>query len=113
MTRTLPTPSSVAIAAPAPHRSLSRFKAPLDELARSSSALEAASAVLPRNERPHIDGFPARAGVLDRGYEGVLGAPPAQRPRPFELVFETPQAAPEFLQEVFNRAEANPATRLG
>ena len=62
-------------------------------------ALEAASAVLPRNERPHIDGFPARAGILHRGYEGVLGAPPTQRPRPFELVFETPQAAPQFLQE--------------
>ena len=62
-------------------------------------ALRAASAVLPLNQRPRIDGFPARRGVLDRGYDGVLGAPPAQRPRPFEIILESPQAAPQLVQE--------------
>ncbi len=29
-----------------------------------------------------------------RGYEGILSAPPGQKPWPFEIVFETPHLAP-------------------
>ena len=62
-------------------------------------ALREAAAVLPVNEGPHIDGFHAREGIIRSGYDGVLSAPPEQRPRPFDLIFETPQLAPQYLQE--------------
>ncbi len=62
-------------------------------------ALRAAELFLPRNEQPVIDGFEAEKGIIQAGYKGVLGAPPRIRPRPFELVFETPQLAPAALQE--------------
>lgn len=61
-------------------------------------ALAAANEILPRNHDPLIDGFPARNGVIRQGYKGILGAPPEARPRPFEIVFETPQAAPHYAQ---------------
>jgi hypothetical protein len=57
-------------------------------------ALRAAEKHLPRNRHPEIDGFPATEGIIDRGYSGILGAPPPYHPRPFEIVFETPQLAP-------------------
>lgn len=62
-------------------------------------ALNAAAAILPRNLDEVIDGFEARNGIIRQGYPGVLGAPPNVRPRPFEIILETPQAAPQYQQE--------------
>ncbi len=62
-------------------------------------ALRAASDFLPRNQAEQIDGFRARNGVIRKGYEGVLSAPPKMRPRPFEITLETPQTAPNYLKE--------------
>ncbi len=62
-------------------------------------ALAAAEKFLPRNTLPVIDGFPARRGVISDCYEGVLSAPPKIRPRPFELILETPAAPPEYLKQ--------------
>jgi murein peptide amidase A len=62
-------------------------------------ALKAAGEVLPINSQKVIDGFPARNGIITRGYTGVLSAPPRVQPRPFELVLETPALAPQFHQE--------------
>lgn len=61
-------------------------------------ALLAAAEVLPRNDLPTIDGFNAQNGIIRRGYHGILSAPPSIRPRPFEIVLETPQTAPQYLQ---------------
>jgi len=61
-------------------------------------ALAAANEILPRNIDSIIDGFNAENGVIRQGYQGVLSAPPKVRPHPFEIVFETPQAAPQFAQ---------------
>ena len=63
-------------------------------------ALAAAEKFLPRNERPVIDGFAARNGVIFDGYEGILSAPPKVRPRPFEIILETPATPPEYLKEL-------------
>jgi hypothetical protein len=57
-------------------------------------ALEAASRHLPRNFDRSIDNFQANMGIIEQGYTGILGAPPTQKPKPFEIVFETPHAAP-------------------
>jgi len=57
-------------------------------------ALQAASEFLPRNERHVIDGFLASHGIIKEGYLGILSAPPEQRPRALEIVFETPALAP-------------------
>jgi murein peptide amidase A len=57
-------------------------------------ALARASSVLPRNFDKSIDNFQANEGIIEAGYPGVLSAPPAQHPRPLEIVFETPQLAP-------------------
>lgn len=57
-------------------------------------ALAAAEHLLPRNHAPVIDGFPAERGIIREGYRGVLSAPPEQRPRALEIVFETPGLAP-------------------
>lgn len=62
-------------------------------------ALRAAERFLPRNSNGIIDGFDARAGIIHDGYEGVLGAPPAARPRPFEITLETPSDAEEHRKE--------------
>ncbi len=56
-------------------------------------ALEAASRFLPIDTRAIIDGFPARAGLICDCFSGVLSAPPEQRPKPFDLIFETPAQA--------------------
>ncbi|HEY4952031.1 MAG TPA: succinylglutamate desuccinylase/aspartoacylase family protein [Verrucomicrobiae bacterium] len=63
-------------------------------------ALRAAEKFLPRDARPVIDGFPARNGVIYHAYDGILTAPPKVRPRPFEIILETPVAPPEYLKEL-------------
>jgi hypothetical protein len=63
-------------------------------------ALAAAEKFLPRNEQPVIDGFNARRGVIRDGYEGILSAPPKTRPRPFEMILETPATPPSYLKEL-------------
>lgn len=62
-------------------------------------ALRAAEKLLPRDERPIIDGFAARHGVIYETFEGILTAPPKVRPRPFEIILETPQSPPAYLKE--------------
>lgn len=62
-------------------------------------ALAAASLFLPRNQGEVIDGFRARDGIIRDQFNGILRAPPGIRPRPFEVILETPQAAPQYLQE--------------
>jgi len=62
-------------------------------------ALQAAEKFLPRDERPMIDGFQARNGVIHDAYDGMLSAPPKVRPRPFEIILETPEAPPAYLKE--------------
>lgn len=57
-------------------------------------ALARAAEHLPCNQSQVIDGFQAEAGIIRDCYEGVLSAPPEQRPRPLEIVFETPALAP-------------------
>lgn len=57
-------------------------------------ALRCASYILPRDPRPKIDGWLARDAKIEACFEGVLSAPPGQRPRPFDLIFETPGLAP-------------------
>jgi len=61
-------------------------------------SLEAASRFLPRNFDKSIDNFHANEGIIESGYTGILGAPPTQKPRPFEIVFETPNHASSDLQ---------------
>ena len=56
-------------------------------------ALQAAEKILPRNCDPTIDNFTARNGLIRKGYPGMLCAAPEARPRPFEIVFETPLTA--------------------
>lgn len=61
-------------------------------------ALQAAAWVLPRNQSEVIDGFKARNSIIREGYEGVLGAHPEIRPRPFEIILEIPRS-PVFLKQ--------------
>jgi predicted deacylase len=56
-------------------------------------ALVAAAKILPRNSGRTIDHFVARNGLIRQGYPGMLSAAPEARPRPFEIVFETPHHA--------------------
>jgi len=62
-------------------------------------ALQAAEKFLPRDERPVIDDFRARNGIIRDSYEGILSAPPKVRPRPFEIILETPNTPPAYLKE--------------
>ena len=62
-------------------------------------ALQAAEQFLPLNGNETIDGFRARNGIIRDTYPGVLSTPPKVRPRPFEIILETPQAAPSYLKE--------------
>jgi hypothetical protein len=55
--------------------------------------------LLPRDERPVIDGFHARNGIIRDSYGGILSAPPKIRPRPFEIILETPVAPPEYQKQ--------------
>ncbi len=57
-------------------------------------ALRSASYIIPRDRRANIDGFLARHGKIESCYQGVLAAPSGQRPRPFDLIFETPARDP-------------------
>lgn len=57
-------------------------------------ALAEAGRILPRNFDKSIDNFEANNGIIEQGYEGILTAPPEQKPKPFEIVFETPHHAP-------------------
>ncbi len=68
-------------------------------------ALQAASRFLPIDTRAVIDGFPARAGLICDCFAGVLSAPPEQRPKPFDLIFETPAHA-DFRAQVEATASA-------
>src|ERR1700761_8480472 len=65
-------------------------------------ALAAAEKIVPRNCEATIDNFTARNGLIRKGYPGMLCAAPEARPRPFEIVFETP-----LLAEVEQQVEAN------
>ena len=56
-------------------------------------ALRASERVLPRNRGCLIDGFPAAEGIICDCFHGVLAPPPEQKPRPFEIIFETPAQA--------------------
>jgi murein peptide amidase A len=62
-------------------------------------ALQAAEQLLPRNQGERIDGFSACNGIIHEGYPGVLSAPPELRPRPFEIILETPKSPPEYAKE--------------
>jgi hypothetical protein len=57
-------------------------------------ALKASAHILPVNTQATIDGFAAEQGLIKDCYKGVLTPPPEQKPLPFELIFETPAAAP-------------------
>jgi hypothetical protein len=57
-------------------------------------ALAAAEQILARDGRAIIDGFHARAGIVTDCYPGVLAAPPGARPRPFEIILESPAVPP-------------------
>jgi hypothetical protein len=56
-------------------------------------ALAAAGKIVPVNHDRTIDNFVARNGLIRKGYPGMLCAAPEARPRPFEIVFETPHNA--------------------
>jgi hypothetical protein len=62
-------------------------------------ALQATGKLLARNDNRIIDGFRARNGVITDKYDGILSAPPKLRPRPFEIILETPAAPPEFQKQ--------------
>jgi hypothetical protein len=62
-------------------------------------ALKATEQLLARNGSRIIDGFRARNGVITDKYDGILSAPPKVRPRPFEIILETPAAPPEYQKQ--------------
>jgi len=57
-------------------------------------ALRASEHVIPVNLQNLIDGFTAKKGIIADCFKGVLTPPPEQKPRPFEVIFETPAMAP-------------------
>lgn len=57
-------------------------------------ALRASAHVIPINAGQKIDGFAAEDGIIEDCFPGILAPPPEQKPRPFEVIFETPAAAP-------------------
>jgi len=61
-------------------------------------ALRASTGALPLDTRSRIDGFAASEGIIADCFEGILAPPPGQRPRPFEIILETPARAPLPLQ---------------
>lgn len=61
-------------------------------------ALAAVDAALPVNLADEIDGFHAVEGIITDAYGGILSAPPAARPKPFEIILESPSDAPMHLQ---------------
>jgi protein MpaA len=62
-------------------------------------ALKAAEVVLPRNRASHIGQFKASHGIVRNRKAGILSDPGKLRPRPFEIILETPRAAPRYQQE--------------
>ena len=62
-------------------------------------ALKAAEEFLPLNGSDVIDGFAARNAIIRDSYPGVLSVPQNVRPRPFEIILETPQSPPAYLKE--------------
>ena len=56
-------------------------------------ALRASTHILPLDRRTTIDGFAAKEGLICECFPGVLAPPPDQKPRPFEIIFETPAHA--------------------
>lgn len=62
-------------------------------------ALRAAEAVLPRNRAAHIGEFKANQGIVRNREAGILSSPGKLRPRPFEIILETPRAAARYQQE--------------
>jgi len=62
-------------------------------------ALRAADSFLPLDKRALIDGFPARNSVVRKSFPGVLRAPPALRPTPFEIILESPKGRSAYLTE--------------
>jgi len=62
-------------------------------------ALSAAEAVLPRNRATHIGEFKANQGIVRNREGGILSSPGKLRPRPFEIILETPRSAPRYQQE--------------
>ncbi len=62
-------------------------------------ALAAATELLPLNRGNLIDGFHAKDGLIRDCYPGALSAPPKVRPKPFDIILETPNQAPQYLQE--------------
>jgi hypothetical protein len=61
-------------------------------------ALAAADRHLPLDRNEIIDGFHAVNGIIHSAYDGILCAPPNQRPQPFEVILESPQLTPMVLQ---------------
>jgi predicted deacylase len=57
-------------------------------------ALAAAGAVIPCDVNPVIDGFEAVDGIIHAAYPGILTSPPERKPRPFEVILESPAHAP-------------------
>jgi hypothetical protein len=57
-------------------------------------ALRASEHVIPVSPLKVIDGFAAEEGIIEDCFQGILAPPPEQKPRPFEVIFETPAAAP-------------------
>ena len=57
-------------------------------------ALRASQHVIPINPQSTIDGFQAEEGIIEDCFQGILAPSPEQKPRPFEVIFETPAAAP-------------------
>lgn len=67
-------------------------------------ALMAAERFLPRNRTGYIDGWTATDGIIEDAFPGSLSAPKNQHPKPFEIVFETPQLAEHSKQVQANLA---------
>lgn len=57
-------------------------------------ALVAAEQAQRRDWRHFIDGFRAVNGIIHDAYDGILSAPPEQRPQPFEIILESPARTP-------------------
>jgi hypothetical protein len=57
-------------------------------------ALAAAEQAQPRDSRPFIDGFRAVNGIIHDSFDGILSAPPSERPQPFEIILESPANTP-------------------
>ena len=62
-------------------------------------ALAATEAVLPRNTLETVQGIPVQKGVAKAPARGILSGHPGIRPRPFEIVLNTPKSAPQYQQE--------------